>query len=129
NSLYGTALQEHSEKTAEGIQKLGDMMRFMLHENNQDSIAVEREKAYLVNYVDLQLLRTSGQENIEIIFNRTETTCRGEIAPMMLIPFVENAFKHGISLQKRSWVKISLRCTEGAVHLDINNSIHRASAN
>jgi len=127
NSLYGTALQENSEKTAEGIQKLGDMMRFMLHENNKDSIAVEREKEYLINYVDLQLLRTSGQENIEIIFNRTTDNCTGEIAPMMLIPFVENAFKHGISLQKRSWVKISLRCMEGAVHMDINNSIHRAS--
>src|SRR5690554_4420553 len=127
NSLYGMALQENSERTAEGIQKLGDMMRFMLHENNQDRIAVEREKEYLINYVDLQLLRTKEQENIEIIFNRTDDNCTGEIAPMMLIPFVENAFKHGISLQKRSWVKISLRCIEGAVHMDINNSIHRAA--
>lgn len=127
NSLYGMALQENSENTAEGIQKLGDMMRFMLHENNQDSIAVEREKEYLINYVDLQLLRTRGQANIEIIFNRTEENCRGDIAPMLLIPFVENAFKHGISLQKKSWVKISLRCMEGTVHMDINNSIHRAA--
>lgn len=125
NSLYGTALQENADKTGEGIQKLGDMMRFMLHENNQESIAVEREKEYLVNYVDLQLLRTKGQENIEIIFNRTTDNCSGEIAPMLLIPFVENAFKHGISLQKKSWIKISLRCAEGAVHIDINNSIHR----
>lgn len=126
NSLYGMALQENSERTAEGIQKLGDMMRFMLHENNQDRIAVEREKEYLINYVDLQLLRTKEQENIEIIFNRSENNCSGEIAPMMLIPFVENAFKHGISLQKKSWVKISLRCQENEVHMDINNSIHRA---
>lgn len=127
NSLYGMALQESSENTAEGIQKLGDMMRFMLHENNQDSIAVDREKEYMVNYVDLQLLRISGQENIEIIFNRTETNCSGEIAPMLLIPFVENAFKHGISLQNKSWVKISMRCMDGTVHLDINNSIHRSA--
>ena len=127
NSLYGMALQESSERTAEGIQKLGDMMRFMLHENNQNRIAVEREKEYLINYVDLQLLRTREQENIEIIFNRSENNCNGEIAPMMLIPFVENAFKHGISLQKKSWVKISLRCLENEVHMDINNSIHRAA--
>lgn len=125
NTLYGTSLQENAEKTAEGIQKLGDLMRFMLHENNQDKIAVEREKEYLVNYVDLQLLRTEGQEQIEILFNRSEEVCRGEIAPMLLIPFVENAFKHGISAQKKSWVKISLRCREGEVHMDINNSIHR----
>jgi LytS/YehU family sensor histidine kinase len=127
NTLYGTSLQENAEKTAEGIQKLGDLMRFMLHENNQDTIAVEREKEYLVNYVDLQLLRTKGQEQIEILFNRSEEVCRGDIAPMLLIPFVENAFKHGISAQKKSWVKISLRCREGEVHLDINNSIHRNS--
>lgn len=127
NTLYGTALQETAERTSEGIQKLGDMMRFMLHENNQDKIPVIREKEYLVNYVDLQNLRIKGQENIEIIFNRTEDGCTGEIAPMLLIPFVENAFKHGISLQKKSWVKISLRCLDGSVHLDVNNSIHRSS--
>ncbi len=125
NTLYGTALQENSERTSEGIQKLGDMMRFMLHENNQEKIPVEREKEYLVNYVDLQLLRIKDQENVEIVFGRSEESCTGEIAPMLLIPFVENAFKHGISLQKKSWVKISLRCLAGSVHLDVNNSIHR----
>ncbi|SMD45133.1 Putative regulator of cell autolysis [Aquiflexum balticum DSM 16537] len=126
NTLYGTALQENAERTSEGIQKLGDMMRFMLHENNQDKIPVEREKEYLVNYVDLQLLRIKEQENIDIVFSKGEDACSGEIAPMLLIPFVENAFKHGISLQKKSWVKISLRCLAGSVHLDVNNSIHRS---
>ncbi|MCH7409394.1 histidine kinase [Belliella sp. DSM 111904] len=127
NTLYGTALQEQADRTAEGIQKLGDMMRFMLHENNQDQIPVEREKEYLVNYIDLQNLRIKEHENVEIIFNRTEDGCTGMIAPMLLIPFVENAFKHGISLQKKSWIKISLRCLEGSVHLDVNNSIHRSN--
>jgi len=47
NTLYGTALQETAERTGEGIQKLGDMMRFMLHENHQETIPVEREKEYL----------------------------------------------------------------------------------
>ena len=125
NTLYGTALQENAERTSEGIQKLGDMMRFMLHENNQDKIPVEREKEYLMNYVDLQNLRIKGHDNIEVTFNRNEESCTGEIAPMLLIPFVENAFKHGVSLQKKSWVKISLRCMAGSIHLDVNNSIHR----
>ena len=127
NTLYGTSLQENAERTSEAIQKLGDMMRFMLHENNQDKIPVEREKEYLVNYVDLQLLRIKEQENIDIVFSKGEDACYGEIAPMLLIPFVENAFKHGISFQKKSWVKISLRCLAGSVHLDVNNSIHRSN--
>ncbi|GAB2630186.1 sensor histidine kinase [Belliella aquatica] len=127
NTLYGNALHENADKTAEGIQKLGDMMRFMLHENNQDKIPVIREKEYLVNYVDLQNLRIKEQENIEILFSQSEENCPGEIAPMLLIPFVENAFKHGISFQKKSWIKISLRCLDGSVHLDVNNSIHRSN--
>lgn len=126
NTLYGTALLENGEKTAEGIQKLGDMMRFMLHENNQDKIQVEREKEYLINYVDLQMLRLKDQAHIEVIFQPSKDTCLGMIAPMLLVPFIENAFKHGISMQEKSWVKISLRCIAGSIHLDVNNSIHRS---
>ncbi|GAB3654407.1 histidine kinase [Echinicola sediminis] len=127
NTIYGISLQENAEKTAESVQKLGDMMRFMLHENTQELIPLEREIDYLVNYVDLQELRIQEQDNIEILFSRKEGHCKGTIAPMLLIPFIENAFKHGISLQKNSWVKINLRCLEGSLHLDINNSIHRKS--
>ncbi|UJP63915.1 sensor histidine kinase [Mongoliitalea daihaiensis] len=127
NTLYGTALLENSEKTAEGIQKLGDMMRFMLHENNQDKIQLDREKEYLMNYVDLQMLRLKDQSQVEVIFHKSEDAFTGLIAPMLLIPFIENAFKHGISMQQKSWVKISLRCLAGSVHLDVNNSIHRSN--
>lgn len=126
NTLYGTALQEKAERTSEAIQKLGDMMRFMLHENSLDQIPVSKEKEYLINYVDLQVLRIKSQPNIEIDFRHNDENCTGQIAPMLLIPFVENAFKHGISFQKKSWVKISLRCTDGVVYLDVNNSIHRS---
>lgn len=126
NTLYGTALQENAERTSEGIQKLGDMMRFMLHENNLDKIPLAKEKEYLINYVDLQVLRIKSHSNVEIDFRHNPENCSGDIAPMLLIPFVENAFKHGISFQKKSWVKISLRCTDVTIHLDVNNSIHRS---
>lgn len=129
NTLYGAALQEKADKTASGIQKLGDMMRFMLHENTLEKIPLDREKDYLINYVDLQDFRIKGQDNIALTFNRPDSPCTGEIAPMLLIPFIENAFKHGISMQKKSWVNISLRCLAGSVHLDVTNSIHRANPN
>ncbi|QDH80152.1 histidine kinase [Echinicola soli] len=124
NTIYGISLQENAEKTAESIQKLGDMMRFMLHENTQETIPLNREIDYLINYVDLQQLRIEAQENISIEFSRKDEHCKGNIAPMLLIPFIENAFKHGISLQKKSWVRINLRCLEGSLHMDIHNSIH-----
>ena len=57
NTLYSVAMKEKSETTADGIQKLGDMMRFMLHENNQDRIPLRKEIEYLHNFLDLQRMR------------------------------------------------------------------------
>ena len=98
NTLYGTALQENSERTAQGIQMLGDMMRFMLHENHQHKILLSREIEYMRNYIELQSLRTSASPDIGIQTKIEEVLDEKFIAPMLLIPFVENAFKHGISL-------------------------------
>ncbi|MHA7128676.1 sensor histidine kinase [Algoriphagus namhaensis] len=129
NTLYGSALIENAEKTSDAIQKLGDMMRFMLHENTLDKIPLKRELEYLQNYLDLQMLRFKNEENLDVQVHINEETCIGHIAPMMLIPFVENAFKHGISTKNKSWIKINLRCLKGSVHLDVVNSIHPPKSN
>jgi hypothetical protein len=124
NTLYGTALQENAGQTAGGIQQLGDMMRFMLHENNLDRIPMEKEIGYLKNYIALQELRTQSSSTIHIDARIDEAFCHHEIAPMLLIPFVENAFKHGISLRESSWIKIRLSCDPKSIHFEIRNSVH-----
>jgi two-component system LytT family sensor kinase len=129
NTLYGTALTENAEKTGEGIQKLGDMMRFMLHENNQDEIALSREIDYLRNYIDLQNLRVVSSPNIKIEVQIEDIVGYHEIAPMLLIPFVENAYKHGISLKNNSWININLFKTGDTLNLDVRNSIHSEQEN
>ncbi len=124
NTLYASALIENAEKTSDGIQKLGDMMRFMLHENQLPSIPLSREIDYLRNYLDLQLLRFGSQENLDLDIQINDSQCHGEVAPMLIIPFVENAFKHGISAKEKSWIRLNLRCISGSVHLDLVNSVH-----
>ncbi|WP_374950265.1 sensor histidine kinase [Mucilaginibacter sp.] len=124
NSLYGTALSEQAEKTGEGIQKLGDMMRFMLHENTQDSISLSREIAYLHNYIDLQNLRIAVSDNVQIKTDITGTYNALNIAPMLLIPFIENAYKHGISFKQQSWINTSLQLNGNTLQLDVYNSVH-----
>jgi two-component system, LytTR family, sensor kinase len=124
NTLYGTALHENAERTAGGIQKLGDMMRFMLHENNLDSIQMSREIDYLKNYIALQKLRTQSSSEIIIEDNISGQNCNHKIAPMLLIPLVENAFKHGISLKEKSWIKINLECNETNILFEVHNSMH-----
>lgn len=124
NTLYGTALAEQAPATGEGIQKLGDMMRFMLHDNLLERISLSKEIAYLENYIALQRLRTQGATDIHIEVNINDALCDHEIAPMLLIPFVENAFKHGISQRSKSRITISLSCTESKIYFDVYNTVH-----
>jgi LytS/YehU family sensor histidine kinase len=124
NTLYGTALKGETDKTAEGIQKLGDMMRFMLHENILDRIPMDKELEYLKNFISLQKLRIQPSVNINIEDDIEEISCKMQIAPMLLIPFVENAFKHGIDPREKSWIKIELRCLDNMINFEVRNSVH-----
>jgi len=124
NTLYAKALIEKAPGTASGIQQLGDMMRFMLHDNQRDLIPMSRELEYLANYIALQKLRTQSSPDILIEDNIAGQQCGQQIAPMLLIPFVENAFKYGISLNEPSWIKIRLNCETAAIRFEVRNSVH-----
>jgi two-component system, LytTR family, sensor kinase len=128
NTLYSVAMKEKSETTADGIQKLGDMMRFMLHENNQDRIPLSKEIEYLHNFLDLQRMRLDASQDIEIRVNIQEPEREVYLAPMLLNPFVENAFKHGISFRKPSWVYITLTQDATKLYFKVHNSAHSKSA-
>ncbi|MES2455739.1 MAG: histidine kinase [Bacteroidota bacterium] len=128
NTLYGTALLDGSKRTAEGIQKLGDMMRFMLRENHLDFIPLSREIAYLHNYISLQQLRLQ-EETTAVELSIDENAGGQLIVPMLLIPFVENAFKHGVQPPAKSWVKITLTCKEQEIRFEVRNSLFSATAN
>jgi two-component system, LytTR family, sensor kinase len=122
NSLYATALTEKSDKTADGIQKLGDMMRFMLHENNHERIPLDKEIEYLHNYIQIQQMRLDQSHPIEIRVNIQEPNHPIHVAPMLLTPFVENAFKHGISLRQPSWIYITLTYNDAQLYFKVHNS-------
>lgn len=124
NTLYGIALQEESLRTADGIQKLSDMMRFMLRENTADKIPLTREIDYINNYIDLQSLRITGASDIDLNIDIAEA-CTNHIAPMLLIPFIENAFKHGVSMQEASLIKVKLVCDSQSLKLEVQNTLHQ----
>jgi two-component sensor histidine kinase len=124
NTLYATAIEESAERTSQGIQQLSDMMRFMMHENNQDRIDVQQEVTYLRNYIDLQRLRLTETDKLELKVDLDDALCLRSIAPMLLVPFVENAFKHGISFRHPSWIHIKLYCEQEQLHFSVFNSLH-----
>jgi two-component system LytT family sensor kinase len=129
NTIYGTAIQEKAERTSEGIERLGDMMRFMLQENMQEKISLAREIEYLNNYISLQKLRTDPNPNIQIQAEIEQPVVHKQIAPMLLIPFVENAFKHGISFREPSHIKVGLEVRDSTLYFDVYNSRHQKKEN
>lgn len=128
NTIYGTALQEGAERTAEAVQKLGDMMRFMLQENVQEKISLTREIDYLQNYISLQKLRIAQTPGIHVETDVEAPISTLSIAPMLLIPFVENAFKHGISFRGPSSIRIVLELKDTVLHLHVYNTVHERSS-
>lgn len=127
NTLYSVSLKENADKTADGIQKLGDMMRFMLNENNQDRIPLNKEIEYLQNYIEIQRMRIAESDNIEIKINIQPSDRDIFIAPMLLNPFIENAFKHGISFRNPSWIYITLTFDDTKLYFKVHNSLHAKS--
>jgi hypothetical protein len=124
NTLYASALKEGSEGTAEGIRQLAEMMRFMLEENHQQCIPLTKEVEFLRNYIDIQRLRLDEKRGIDIRVNLETPPDGVGIAPMLLNPLVENAFKHGISLQNPSWIHITLTLDEQHLYFRVHNSCH-----
>ncbi|UIR55674.1 histidine kinase [Sphingobacterium sp. SRCM116780] len=129
NTIYATALVDGSKRTANAIQMLGDMMRFMLDDNHLDFIPLDNELDYLRNYIALQKLRIQDSDHINISEDITVEDFSHQIIPMLLIPFIENAFKHGINMNERSWVKINLTCNHDNIRLEVRNSLHLKETN
>jgi len=125
NTIYSYALKEKNDSTAEPISRLANLMRFMIDDMDKEYIPVSREAEYIKDYVQLQLIRSSVKHDIKI--NLDIDNDGAQIAPMLLIPFVENAFKHGINPGKKSKLKIDLLTVENGIQFVIENEITRGS--
>jgi two-component system, LytTR family, sensor kinase len=94
NTLYGLALRK-DEHTAEAILRLSQIMDFTLHQSQKESVPLEEEVQIVRNIIDLERLRSS--KIAQIVVDELVDNPRAMIAPMLLVPFVENAFKHGVA--------------------------------
>ena len=122
NTLYAFALQEGSDKTAECIAKLANLMRFMLDDMKKESILLDREVSYIQDYIKLQSIRSAVEQDITISID-IDPGKGYSIAPMLLIPFVENAFKHGVNPNKISQIRIDVTAKDNTIQFVIENSL------
>jgi hypothetical protein len=120
-NLYSMALESENERLAGGIENLTEMMRYSLHQSTEEFVSLSDEWEYIEQYVDLQKLRIK-HENVTITLRSSGDLSSVKIAPMILINFVENAFKHGISYENPSSVNISLVADSETITLAVKNS-------
>ena len=125
NNLFASARKNHDEQTAKGIAKLSGLMRYMLYEANVESIMLEKEIEYLQNYIILQKMRFNQDDDIDIEMKINGCPQGLKIAPMILIPFVENAFKYGISLKEHSYIAITFQIYSDKLIFTVENSINK----
>ena len=101
--------------------KLSELMRYMLYESENAQISLDKELTYLKNYIELQKVRF--EEDVEITLGTEGEATAQIIEPMLMIPFVENAFKHGVGMVLDPIIAVSLKITEKELFFSVKNKI------
>ncbi|MEO6722158.1 MAG: histidine kinase, partial [Ferruginibacter sp.] len=109
------------------LHKFSEMLRYQLYEMNDDKIPVEKEIRYLNDYVDLQKLR--NDPGYSVSFTCEPSVSGFVIEPLLLIPFVENAFKHISHFKGQlNYIRIAMNYTDGELYFEVENSTEEPAA-
>lgn len=119
NSIYSLALSK-SDDTAIAIVKLSGLMRYVISEADPDWVSLDKELGYINDYIELQKLRLENTVRVE--YSKTVHFNEEKIAPLILIPFVENAFKHGVNPEEDSRIKVTISVTNSRLELTVVNN-------
>ncbi|MCZ4694137.1 histidine kinase [Ancylomarina euxinus] len=121
NSLYALS-RKNAKETPDYILKLSELMRYMIYETQDKLVFLEKEINYITNYLDLQKLRC--QSDTFIHYKIEGKINSQQIAPFLLIPFIENCFKHGGMNQSDSnFIDLEIQIESDRIHMNLNNSI------
>ncbi|MBS1600564.1 MAG: histidine kinase [Bacteroidetes bacterium] len=127
NNIYGLARRK-SDDTAEAVMKLSKLLRFMLYESRNPLIKIEDEIKMLDNFINLEKIRYTKKLTVD--FKREIDNEQEQVAPLLLLPFVENAFKHGASENRfDSRVDIDLKLNQGILVFCIENTKEECDEN
>lgn len=127
NSIYSLSI-EKSDNTPEAIVKLSGMMRYMLEESDKKMVPLDHEIEYITNYIDLQKLRLGNSVKLEHAVSGE--TVGYLIVPLMLIPFVENCFKHGVNAEEDPEIRIRIDVRKNVLYFSAwNTKVHIGNKN
>lgn len=125
NNVYALILAK-SDQAADVIVKLSNLMSYMLYETNLPEVSLKKELDYLQDYIELEKLRFG--EEMSVFFEVHGESEGLQIAPMLLIPFVENSFKHSVTGgNEKIWIHLEITIKSSVFHFQIRNSLHQVA--
>lgn len=126
NSIYRMS-ETNDPHTSETVLRLSSLIRYILYQAKDEEILLTKEVEFIKDYIKLATMRYG--EKVPVIFNFAEINEPYRIVPLILIPFVENAFKHGPDRSRsEAWIDISLSLDNGTVSLIVKNGINHSAA-
>jgi two-component system, LytTR family, sensor kinase len=125
NNICSLAMKK-SDNTAPAIIKLSELMRYMIYDAHSEKVSLQSEIQYINNYIELQKMRLADSVRVTFAIDLQDTEVL--VAPLILIPFVENAFKHGISYTSGSEINILLKSDKETLTLFVRNTCFKKKA-
>jgi two-component system LytT family sensor kinase len=122
NNIY-SLISINAEDSQQAVLKLSKLMRYLLYDSESGNISLSREIAFMNNYIDLMKLRMSDKISLKVSFPGEYDDVN--IPPLLFIPFIENAFKHGISYRETSFIDIRMLTTKNSISFLCSNSIFK----
>ncbi|MEE4196632.1 MAG: histidine kinase [Bacteroidales bacterium] len=122
NNLYGL-VKESADESREVIVKLSHLLDYMLYECDQPKVSLKREVEFIKSYIDLERIRHDEHFNVNTSFPYLKDDIL--IAPLILFPFVENAFKHGFQDSGNSFINIQLSVDNNSLEFNVENSLNK----
>jgi hypothetical protein len=120
NTIYGLAMAQ-SKHTPDIILKLSNLLDYILYQVEKPAVSLKEEVLHIKEYIDLEKIRF--QDTLKVRFNSAEIDDTIQIAPMLLIPFIENAFKHGSIINGFLEIEVNVEFAGNRLDFSINNSV------
>ena len=120
NNIYALAM-EKSDYTPEAIVKLSGIMRYIMAEANKENVSLEKEINYIKDYIDLQKLRFGEEVRVKTSFQGN--FAKKKITPLLLITFIENAFKYGVNVEDVSEISVEVILEDELLKMNVKNII------
>lgn len=124
NNIYSLT-ETDPEQAQQAIHRLSKLMRYLLYETDKPLVPIDREIRFMEDYIELMKMRLSDDIKVEIDFSVSDPVI--QVPPLLLVPLIENCFKHGVSYEADSWIKISLRDQQGQLVFSTENTAHAHS--